>query len=352
MARNGLVLSALMAVLLPASSMASKSYSDPKDLLKLYREEVFEPTPRELFDDRFPEEYEIDHLSEGYSFLNQSRKPGIPYKKRDVLRGNALATFKEAQKKNEEDYRPYIGAAKTYAAGALDPEESNQTEYRGRAIELIWTGNRLAMQSNDESAIIITLEELAVAHYSFGEYDNAKQVTDWWIKYHPSARAHHSKALIIYGEAGEADDKKDHKTAHKHLNEARDAWEKGIELYPNDPKLLLGLGAINVELLEYDKALPYLTKAYKTTKNPTILVDVLYYLGEGAYGKKQYLAAAGHYGAARDIQPESHEILLGLGKSYMHLQMFKEAMTAFKKSAELDPGDGEAEDLYNLIKNR
>ncbi|MBA3665599.1 MAG: OmpA family protein [Bacteroidetes bacterium] len=97
-------------------------------------------------------------------------------------------------------------------------------------------------------------------------------------------------------------------TEKGHIYAAKTLYEKALEKEPDNYRANLGMGLLLCELMDnYDKALPYLEKAYKTSGKDT-LGDLLYALGKCYHNNSQFEKAISFFDRMKNFEDYEGEI--------------------------------------------
>lgn len=139
----------------------------------------------------------------------------------------------------------------------------------------------------------------------------------------------------------------------QHVAEALEVMKKAVELSPDSPVLLHGLGMLLREMKQLDQALPLVQQA--------IIIDptnAIYYndLGMIFQDRGEHQKAITFYKRAIKLDPDYAVAYSNLGVTYKHLQQFDEAVEAYQKALALKPNMAAAHNnlgnLYRMMGNK
>ena len=179
------------------------------------------------------------------------------------------------------------------------------------------------------SASKAALEE-AIAYFTF--YDTRHRLPDYLRRVTTSARrgmaagADHPDARLAYGKALAAQDS---------LGAAATVFRDALAVYPDDPRLYLGLGTVLLEHGQANEALEPLQQAL--TLQPRLL-EARFKLAETYEALGQMHEAETAYRALLDQDPVHHpNAWNNLGMLYLQQQRVDEAGSMFERAIALDP---------------
>ncbi|MFX0083100.1 MAG: tetratricopeptide repeat protein [Candidatus Hodarchaeota archaeon] len=118
------------------------------------------------------------------------------------------------------------------------------------------------------------------------------------------------------------------------------------ELSLND---LFGLGELNYDINDYDKAITFYTKALEYEPEDC---NILTNLGLAYMCKLEYGKAIQLYKRALEIESEDPLIWDDLGIAYEYNKEYEKAKEAYQRALELDPNDPEIKEHIEEIKNK
>ena len=101
---------------------------------------------------------------------------------------------------------------------------------------------------------------------------------------------------------------------------------------------LFGLGELNYDIKNYDKAIEFYTVALEYEPDDA---DILTNLGLAYVCKDEYQKTIQLYKRALEIDPEDPLIWDNLGISYENIQDYEKAKETYRKASDLDPDDPE-----------
>jgi len=101
---------------------------------------------------------------------------------------------------------------------------------------------------------------------------------------------------------------------------------------------LFGLGELNYEIQDYDKAIKFYSQALEYEPDD---VDILISLGLAYIGKSEYGKAIKLFKKALEIERDYPLIWDNLGIAYEYNQEYEKAKDAYQKAFNLDPDDSE-----------
>ena len=129
----------------------------------------------------------------------------------------------------------------------------------------------------------------------------------------------------------------------KQYEEAKNVYDKILNLNPNDPYTLNNQGAIYSKLGRYDEALADYNRSLELRPDDP---NTIYNRGLAYYKLERYDEALPDYNRSLELRPDHPNALCNRGATYSKLGRYDEALADYNHSLELESDDPTT--LYNL----
>ena len=138
----------------------------------------------------------------------------------------------------------------------------------------------------------------------------------------------------------------------KKYAEASDAFEKAVELDPDNFVSAQGLAMARYNLQDHDGTISALTRAEPLAKSPPQKYQLHHIRGSAYFTKGDFQNAVSDLSKAGNIQRGNFTDILQLGISYFRLDNLEEAQKQLEQAVSIRPGSKEANDFLGRISFR
>jgi tetratricopeptide (TPR) repeat protein len=185
-------------------------------------------------------------------------------------------------------------------------------------------------------------KDRAETHYRIGEvyfleknYSSALEELSEAVRLNPAEPRYHNLLGLAYGARGM-------------LDEARKEFDEAIRLNPEFAEAHVNLGAVHLELRQWDLAIGHLNKALANVfyKTPELARNNL---GWAYYNKGDYGQALFNFKKAVDIAPSYYMPYYNTGLVYEKTDKLDEAASSLRKATELAPAFPDAYYTLGLV---
>ena len=166
----------------------------------------------------------------------------------------------------------------------------------------------------------------AKAQRQLDNYDAALQTCNTALKYYQSWKLWNCKALTLY--------------SLERYEAAIAAYDKSIEISPENIWLWSNRGETYIRMRQYDKAIADFNKAIQLDPDRSFVP--WNNLGKVYYQQKEYQKAIAAYKEALAIRPEYLPALIGLGNVQKSSRLYDDAASSYNKALDINPDYHEA----------
>ena len=251
----------------------------------------------------------------------------------------AVKAYEIAVQTNPHNFRNHYNCGYLHQTVAQAERALEEVQrHLNRAVELY--GRARELRPNDYG----TLVNLAVCHFSLGQYPQAEAYCKEAIAVDGSRPLAYTNLGAVYDAQGQA-------------YEAVNMYRQSLERDSRQPEVLMNLAAVYVRQGKFQAALRDYETALDLLDNPA---PALERLGYCYYHMGEYDKAEENYSAALEHQPDSAEAHCGLGTVYMtryvldksRQELRDRALTEWRQSLEINPHQPALIELVEKYRSR